>query len=43
MEQMNDFISYAILGTTTFSNMILYKELFGQEIISWLALFLPIT
>lgn len=40
---MNDFISYAILGTTTFSNMILYKELFGQEIISWLALFLPIT
>lgn len=38
-----DFIDYAILGTTTFSNTILYKELFGKGIISWLALFLPIT
>lgn len=40
---VNDFISYAILGTATFSNIILYKELFSQEIISWLALFLPIV
>lgn len=40
---LEDFISYAVLGTTTFSNKILYKNLFEQEIISWLALFLPIT
>ncbi len=42
-EALEDFINYAILGTTTFSNKILYKNLFGQGIISWLALFLPIT
>ncbi|MBP3463531.1 MAG: glycosyltransferase family 39 protein [Clostridia bacterium] len=38
----NDFTSYAILGTLTFSNRILYKTLFGEGIISLLALLLPI-
>lgn len=37
-----DFINYAILGTLTFSNKILYKTLLGEGIISLLATVLPI-
>lgn len=36
------FMDYAILGVSTFTNKILYKNLFGDGIISILAILLPI-